>query len=72
MQVIGAKTAALFAAAAEVSPVLANSGAAKQNALRAYGQEFGLAFQLVDDALDYGGYEVALANLSAMISVKGK
>lgn len=60
MQVIGAKTAALFAAAAEVSPVLANSGAAKQNALRTYGQELGLAFQLVDDALDYGGYEVAL------------
>jgi len=60
MQVIGAKTAALFAAAAEVSPVLANSGAAKQSALRTYGQELGLAFQLVDDALDYGGYEVSL------------
>jgi len=60
MQVIGAKTAALFAAAAEVSPVLADSGAERQNALRTYGQELGLAFQLVDDALDYGGYEVAL------------
>lgn len=60
MQVISAKTAALFAAAAEVSPILANSGAAKQAALRTYGQELGLAFQLVDDALDYGGYEVAL------------
>lgn len=60
MQVIGAKTAALFAAAAEVSPVLANSGGAKQNALRTYGQELGLAFQLVDDALDYGGFEIAL------------
>jgi len=60
MQVIGAKTAALFAAASEVSPVLANSGAAKQKALRTYGQELGLAFQLVDDALDYGGFETAL------------
>jgi len=60
MQVIGAKTAALFAAAAEVSPVLADSDAEKQKALRTYGQELGLAFQLVDDALDYGGYEVAL------------
>jgi len=60
MQVIGAKTAALFAAAAEVSPVLAKCGSEKQNALRTYGQELGLAFQLVDDALDYGGYEIAL------------
>lgn len=60
MQVIGAKTAALFAAAAEISPVLADSGAAKQNALRTYGQELGLAFQLVDDVLDYGGFEIAL------------
>ncbi len=60
MQVIGAKTAALFAAAAEVSPVLAGSGSQKQAALKAYGQELGLAFQLVDDALDYGGFEAAL------------
>lgn len=60
MQVIGAKTAALFSAAAEVSPTLAKSSAAKQNALRIYGQELGLAFQLVDDVLDYGGYEIAL------------
>jgi len=60
MQVIGAKTAALFAAAAEVAPVLAGSGAAKQTALKTYGQELGLAFQLVDDALDYGGFEAVL------------
>jgi len=60
MQTIGAKTAALFAAAAEVSPVLAGSCAAKQKALRTYGQELGLAFQLVDDALDYGGFEISL------------
>ncbi len=60
MQVIGAKTAALFAAAAEVSPVLANSGAQKQAALKTYGQELGLAFQLVDDVLDYGGFEAKL------------
>ena len=60
MQVIGAKTAALFAAASEVAPILADSGAAKQDALRSYGQELGLAFQLVDDVLDYGGFEIAL------------
>jgi octaprenyl-diphosphate synthase len=59
-QVISAKTAALFAAAAEVSPVLAESNRETQEALRTYGLELGLAFQLVDDALDYGGFEVAL------------
>jgi len=59
-EVIGAKTAALFAAAAEVGPVLAGQDAEKQNALKTYGQELGLAFQLVDDALDYGGFETAL------------
>ncbi len=60
MQVIGAKTAALFAAAAEVSAVISKSDAPKQSALRTYGQELGLAFQLVDDVLDYGGYEITL------------
>ena len=60
LEVIGAKTAALFAAAAEVSPVLAGSSDAKRAALRTYGQELGIAFQLVDDALDYGGFEIAL------------
>lgn len=58
--VIGAKTAALFAAAAEVGPVLADRSPEHQTAMRSYGQELGLAFQLVDDALDYGGFEVAL------------
>ena len=59
-EVIGAKTAALFAAAAEVGPVLAGCDKDKQIAMQTYGQELGLAFQLVDDALDYGGFEVAL------------
>ncbi len=60
LEVIGAKTAALFSAAAEVSPVLAGSSDAKRTALRTYGQELGIAFQLVDDALDYGGFEISL------------
>ncbi|MFW6413652.1 MAG: polyprenyl synthetase family protein, partial [Oceanicaulis sp.] len=55
MSIIDAKTAALFAAAAEVSPILAGSGEALEAALETYGRELGLAFQLVDDALDYGG-----------------
>lgn len=60
MEVISAKTAALFAAATEVSPVIAGCSGAERAALRDYGLKLGLAFQLVDDALDYGGFESAL------------
>jgi len=60
IEVISAKTAALFAAATEVSPVIAGRPAKERAALKAYGLNLGLAFQLVDDALDYGGFETAL------------
>jgi octaprenyl-diphosphate synthase len=60
MDVIDAKTAALFAAAAQVSPILAGRPAAEEKALYTYGRELGLAFQLVDDALDYGGLAALL------------
>jgi len=60
MDVIDAKTAALFAAAAQVSPILAKRPKAEQDALYTYGRELGLAFQLVDDALDYGGLAALL------------
>ena len=55
LAVISAKTAALFSAAAEVGPVLAGRKRAERAAFRSYGTNLGLAFQLVDDALDYGG-----------------
>ena len=42
-------------AAAEVGPIIAGKGKAERAALRSYGTNLGLAFQLVDDALDYGG-----------------
>jgi len=60
MDVVGAKTAALFAAACEVSPVIADRPGSEREALSTYGRALGLAFQLVDDALDYGGLEAAL------------
>jgi len=60
MEVVTAKTAALFAAATEVSPVIAGRPVKERAALREYGLKLGLAFQLVDDALDYGGFESAL------------
>ncbi len=60
LAVIKAKTAALFAAAAEVGPVLAARPRVEQTALSDYGINLGYAFQLVDDALDYGGSSAAL------------
>lgn len=54
-QVIHAKTATLFAAAAEVGAMAGGADAAGREALRVYGEELGLAFQLVDDVLDYRG-----------------
>ncbi len=55
LAVIFSKTAALFAAASEIGGVIADRGDAEQAALRAYGTNIGLAFQLIDDALDYSG-----------------
>lgn len=55
LAVIKAKTAALFSAAAEVGPIIADAPRAHRLALRSYGLNLGLAFQLIDDALDYGG-----------------
>jgi octaprenyl-diphosphate synthase len=55
LQVIKAKTAALFAAASEVGPIVAKASKADRAALRSYGMNLGYAFQMVDDALDYGG-----------------
>jgi octaprenyl-diphosphate synthase len=58
--VIRAKTAELFAAACEVGPVLAERAKAEQAACRSFGMNLGIAFQLVDDALDYGGSRARL------------
>jgi octaprenyl-diphosphate synthase len=55
LTVIRAKTAELFAAACEVGPVIAGRSKAEQAACRSFGMNLGVAFQLVDDALDYGG-----------------
>jgi len=60
LRVIRSKTAELFAAACEVGPALAQRSPEEQEAARAYGLNLGIAFQLVDDALDYGGREAKL------------
>jgi octaprenyl-diphosphate synthase len=54
-EVIRCKTAKLFEAGARVAAILANSGPATEAALAEYGMRLGIAFQLVDDALDYSG-----------------
>lgn len=53
LDIIGAKTAALFAAACRIAAVVAERSAEEEAALDAYGRNLGIAFQLVDDAIDY-------------------
>ncbi|MDI9409422.1 MAG: polyprenyl synthetase family protein [Candidatus Pacebacteria bacterium] len=60
MQVIGCKTAVLFEAAAQIGAVVAARPAADELALQEFGHTLGLAFQLIDDALDYTAEQGAL------------
>jgi octaprenyl-diphosphate synthase len=60
LRVINAKTAALFSAAAEVGAIVAGRSQAEREALESYGRNLGIAFQLVDDALDYSGKQAQL------------
>ncbi|NQX80064.1 MAG: polyprenyl synthetase family protein [Hyphomicrobiaceae bacterium] len=55
LAIISAKTAALFSAAAEVGAAIAERPESELTALKTYGKSLGIAFQLVDDALDYSG-----------------
>ena len=54
LTIISAKTAALFAAACRIAPVVAEASEDAEYALERYGKYLGIAFQLVDDVLDYG------------------
>jgi len=53
LEIISAKTAALFAAACRVSPVVAEASEDAELALECYGRNLGIAFQLSDDVIDY-------------------
>jgi octaprenyl-diphosphate synthase len=53
LDIIGAKTAALFAAACRIAAVVAERSEGEETALDTYGRNLGIAFQLVDDAIDY-------------------
>jgi octaprenyl-diphosphate synthase len=60
LEIIQAKTAELFAAAAECGAVSAGAPPERCRALRKFGMDLGLAFQLVDDALDYSSDSATL------------
>jgi octaprenyl-diphosphate synthase len=60
LDVVTGKTAALFAAACQVGAVVADRPEAEEQALATYGLKLGIAFQLVDDALDYAADQASL------------
>ena len=60
LDIIRAKTAALFAAASRIAAVVAECGEEKEQALDEYGRNLGTAFQLVDDAIDYDSDAAAM------------
>lgn len=72
MEVIGSKTSSLLAAAAESGGILGGVTRPERRALWEFGWELGLAFQLVDDALDYVGKGEALGKLPLQDVSEGK
>ena len=60
LQIIGAKTAALFAAACRIAPVVAEASEEAEIALESYGRNLGIAFQLVDDVIDYASDAITM------------
>ncbi len=52
-EVVNAKTASLFSAACQVGSISALGTEAEVNALKSFGTNFGMTFQLIDDAIDY-------------------
>ena len=60
LDIIGAKTAALFAAACRIAAVVAERDEEAERALDSYGRNLGIAFQLVDDAIDYVSDEATM------------
>ncbi len=60
LEVVSAKTAALFAAAARIGAVVPDRPRAEEDALDSFGRNLGIAFQLIDDVLDYSAHEATL------------
>ena len=64
LEIISAKTAALFAAACRVAPVVAETSEDGELALECYGRNLGIAFQLTDDVIDYSSDEATMGKAS--------
>jgi octaprenyl-diphosphate synthase len=60
LEVIRAKTAELFAAACRIGAVVTGRPAAEEEALRTFGLNLGIAFQIIDDVLDYSAEQLRL------------
>ena len=60
LEIISYKTAILFSAATEVGAIITNSESSKQKALADFGNNLGIAFQIMDDVLDYNADEKVL------------
>ncbi len=72
LEVITRKTAVLISAACQIGAILGGASATEENALRAYGHHIGIAFQLIDDTLDFTGEAEELENRLETISRKAK
>ena len=60
LEVVGAKTAELFAAACRIGAIVAGRPASEEEALRTFGLNLGIAFQIIDDVLDYSAEQERL------------
>ena len=60
LEVISAKTAKLFEAAAQVGAIVADQPESAERSLAAFGAHIGMAFQLIDDVLDYSAHQATL------------
>lgn len=60
LDVVDSKTAALFASAAQSGALIGGCSDAQEEAMQCYARNFGVAYQLIDDALDYAGFETSL------------
>lgn len=72
LKIIGKKTAALMAAAGEGGAILAGAPPPVRVALRTYGHSFGMAFQLIDDALDFSARQRVIGKPVGADLVEGK
>lgn len=72
LKIIKAKTAELFAAACQVGPILASRPAAEIEAFRNFGLNLGIAFQIVDDALDYSSNQESFGKKIGNDFLEGK